>query len=98
EALPPAAGGAETGPGGPAGSARPQAAAGAPGSGPRTGHGRRRLLVGVGAVVVRVLATVIGVRLAAGSTTAKNAADSTAAQASASARASTSASPATSAA
>ena len=49
-------------------------------------------------MVVLVLASVIGVRLASGSATAKNAADSTAAQASASARASTSASPATSAA
>jgi cytoskeletal protein RodZ len=88
----PGAGGARTGPGAPVGSARPQAAAAAPGSGPRTGRGRRRLLVGVGAVVVLALASVIGVRLASGSTTAKNAADSTAAQASASARASTSAS------
>jgi hypothetical protein len=92
----PAAGGAGTGPGAPAGSARPQAAAAAPGHG--TGRGRRRLLVGVGAVVVLALASVIGVRLASGSTTAKNAADSTAAQASASAKASTSASSATSAA
>jgi len=79
----PAAGGAGTGPGEPAGSARPQAAAAAPGPGTR--RGRRRVLVGVGAVVVLVLASVIGVRLASGSTTAKNAADSTAAQASASA-------------
>ena len=94
----PAAGGAGTGPGAPPGSARPQGAAAAPGPGPRTGRGRRRLLVGVGAVVVLVLASVIGVRLASGSTTAKNAADSTAAQATASARASRSASPATSAA
>ena len=93
----PAAGGAGTGPGAPAGSTRPVAASAAPGPDPRAGRGRR-LLVGVGAVAVLVLASVIGVRLASGSTTAKNAADSTAAQASASARASTSASPATSAA
>ena len=94
----PAAGGAGAGPGAPAGSARPQAAATAPGSGPRAGRDRRRLLVGVGAVIVLALASVIGVRLASGSTTAKNAADSTAARASASASASASSSPATSAA
>ena len=94
----PAAGGAGARPGAPAGNARPQAAATAPGSGPRAGRDRRRLLVGVGAVIVLVLASVIGVRLASGSTTAKNAADSTAAHTSASPTASTSASPATSAA
>ena len=92
----PAARGAGAGLGTPAGSARPQAAAAAPG--PGAGRGRRRLLAGVGAVVVLVLASVIGVRLASGSTPAKNAANSTAAQASASAKASTSASSATSAA
>ena len=63
-----------------------------------TGRGRRRLLAGVAAVAVLVIAGVLGVRLASGSTTAKNAADSTAAQASASAKAGKSASPATSAA
>ena len=96
----PAAGGAGTGLGTPAGSARPQGAAATPGpgSGAATGRGRRRLLAGVGAVAVLVIAGVLGVRLASGSTTAKNTADSTAAQASASAKAGKSASPATSAA
>ena len=98
----PAAGGAgagpgtTAGPGGPAGSARPQPEALAPGAG--TGPGRRRLLAGAAAVVVLVIAGLVGVRLASGSTTAKNAADSTAAQAGASAKAGKSASPATSAA
>jgi Helix-turn-helix domain len=96
----PAAGGAGTGLGTPAGSARPQGAAATPGpgSGAATGRGRRRLLAGVAAVAVLVIAGVLGVRLASGSTTAKNTADSTAAQASASAKAAKSASPATSAA
>jgi cytoskeletal protein RodZ len=92
----PAAGGAGT----PAGSTRPQAAASAaPGPRPRTGRGSRRLLVGAAAVVVLVLAGVVGVRLASGSTTAKNAAASTSAQATGSAaKAGKSATPATSAA
>jgi Helix-turn-helix domain len=95
----PAAGGAGTGLGTPAGSARPQAAAAPePGPGSAAGHGRRRLLAGVAVVAVLVIAGVLGVRLASGSTTAKNTADSTAAQASASAKAGKSASPATSAA
>jgi len=94
----PAAGGAGAGLGSPSGNARPQAYAAAPGPGSGTGHGRRRLLTGVVAVVVLVVAGVVGVRLASGSTTANSAADSTAAQASASAKASKSASPATSAA
>jgi cytoskeletal protein RodZ len=98
----PAAGGAGAGLGAPAETARPQAAAATPGpgsgSGSATGRGRRRLLAGVAAVAVLVIAGVLGVRLASGSTTSNNAADSTAAQASASAKAGKSASPATSAA
>ena len=96
----PAAGGAGAGLGTPAGSARPQAAGATPGPGrgSATGRGRRRLLAGVAAVAVLVIAGVLGVRLASGSTTSNNAADSTAAQASAAAKAGKSASPATSAA
>jgi cytoskeletal protein RodZ len=94
----PAAGGAGAGLGTPSGGARPQADAAAPGPGSGTGHRQRRLLAGVVAVVVLALAVVVGVRLASGSTTAKNAADSTAARAGASAKPSRSASPATSAA
>jgi transcriptional regulator with XRE-family HTH domain len=91
----PAADSAGTGLGTPAGSARPQAAAAAPGPGPATGRGPRRLLAGVAVVAVLVIAGVLGVRLASGSTTAKTTADSTTAHSSASAK---SASPATSAA
>jgi transcriptional regulator with XRE-family HTH domain len=98
----PAAGGAGAGLGTPVGSARPQDAGGTPGpgsgSGSATGRGRRRLLAGVAAVAVLVVAGVLGVSLASGSTTGKNTADSTAAQASAAAKAGKSASPATSAA
>lgn len=96
----PAAGGAGAGLGAAVGSARLQAAGATPGPdrGSATGRGRRRLLAGVAAVAVLVIAGVLGVRLASGSTTAKNAADSTAAQASAAAKAGKSASPATSAA
>jgi transcriptional regulator with XRE-family HTH domain len=94
----PAAGGAGAGLGAPAGSARPQAAAAAAGPGSPAGRGRRRLLAGVAAVAVLVIAGVLGVRLASGSTTSKNAADSTAAQASASAKAAKSATSASSAA
>ena len=94
----PAAGGAGAGLGIPTGSARPQADAAAPGPGSGTSHGRRRLLAGVAAVVVLVLAGVVGVRLASGSATAKSATNSTAAQAAASAKTGRSASPATSAA
>jgi len=75
----PAAGGAGAGLGAPAGSARPQAAAAAAGPGSPAWRGRRRLLAGVAAVAVLVIAGVLGVRLASGSTTSKNAADSTAA-------------------
>jgi transcriptional regulator with XRE-family HTH domain len=89
----PAAGGAGAGPGTPAGSARPQAAAAA-GPGSPTGRGRRRLLAGVAAVAVLVVAGVLGVRLASGSTTTKNAADSTTARASASAKAAADSKPA----
>ncbi|HEX4291832.1 MAG TPA: helix-turn-helix transcriptional regulator, partial [Trebonia sp.] len=88
----PAAGGAGAGPGTPAGSARPQAAAAGPGS--PTGRRRRRLLAGVAAVAVLVVAGVLGVRLASGSTTTKNTADSTTAQASASAKAAADSKPA----
>jgi cytoskeletal protein RodZ len=95
----PAAGGAGTGPGTPAEGAGPQAAPAAAGASPRSRRGGRRLLVGVAAVVVLALAGVVGVRLASGSATAKDAADSTTAQAvGATAKASKSASPATSAA
>jgi len=94
----PAAAGTGTGLGTSARSTGPQAAAAASRTGSGAGRGRRRLLVGVGAVVVLVLASVLGVRLASGSTTAKNTADSTAAQASASAKAAKSASASTSAA
>ncbi len=54
----------------PAGSTRPQGAAATPGpgSGAATGRGRRRLLTGVAAVAVLVIAGVLGVRLASGST------------------------------
>ena len=98
----PAAAGPGAGLGTPVGSARPQDAGATPGpgsgSGSATGRGRRRLLAGVAAVVVLVIAGVLGIRLASGSTTAKNTADSTAARASAAATAGKSASPATSAA
>jgi cytoskeletal protein RodZ len=90
----PAAGGAGTGLGTSARSTGPHAAA-APGPRSPTGHGGRRLLAVAGVVVVLVLASVVGIRLSSGSTTAKNAADSTPAS---SAKASKSASPATSAA
>ena len=94
----PAADSAGTGLGTPAGNARPQAAAAAPGPGSATGRGPRRLLAGVAVVAVLVIAGVLGVRLASGSTTAKTTADSTTAHSSASAKAGKSASPATSAA
>ena len=88
----PAVGGAGSGLGTPAGSARPQA----PGSGSGTGRGRRRLLAGVAAVAVLVIAGVLGVRLASGSTTTKNTADATTAQARASAKAAANSKPAAS--
>jgi transcriptional regulator with XRE-family HTH domain len=91
----PAAGGTGTGLGTPAGGTGFQAAPAAPGPGSGTGRGGRRLLGVAAAVVVLVLAGVVGVRLASGSTTAKNTADSTAAS---SAKAGKSASPTTSAA
>jgi hypothetical protein len=91
----PAAGGTGTGVGTPAGTTGPQSAAAAPGPRAGTEHGGRRLLAVAAVVVVLVVAGVVGVRLASGSTTAKNAADSTAAP---SAKAAKSASPATSAA
>jgi transcriptional regulator with XRE-family HTH domain len=94
----PAEGGAGAALGTPASSPRPQPAAAAPGAGGsptgRGGRGGRRLLAAAAAVVVLVVAGVLGVRLASGSTTAKNTADSTAAKATASAKAVTSASPA----
>jgi Helix-turn-helix domain len=72
----------------PTGNTRPQAAVPAA-SGPhhRTGGGSRRLLIGAAAVLVLALAGVVGVRLASGSTTSKNAADSTSARATGSAQA-----------
>jgi hypothetical protein len=91
----PAAGGAGTGLGTPARSTGPQAAPAAPGPRPRTGPGRRRVLAVAASVVVLVVAGVVGVRLASGSTTSRNAADSAATSA---AKAGKSASPATSAA
>jgi Helix-turn-helix domain len=90
--------GTPAGPGTSAGIGRPQADAAAPAPGSGTAHSRRRLLAGVVAVVVLVLAGVVGVRLASGSTTAKNAADTTAAQASASAKVKSASSAASSAA
>jgi cytoskeletal protein RodZ len=93
------AAGAGTGLGTPAEGVGPQAAPAAAGTSPRSRRGGRRLLVGVAVVVVLALAGVVGVRLASGSATAKDAADSTTAQAvGAAAKASKSASPATSAA
>jgi cytoskeletal protein RodZ len=84
----------------PTGNTRPQAAVtAASGQRPRTGGGSRRLLIGAAAVLVLALAGVVGVRLASGSTTSKNAADSTSAGATGSAaRTGKSASPAASAA
>jgi hypothetical protein len=88
----PAAHDAATGLGTPARSTGPQAAASTPGPRSGTGHGGRRVLAVAGAVVVLVLAGVVGVRLASGSTTAKNAANSAAAGSSAKAGRSASAS------
>ena len=91
----PAAGGSGTGPMRPPEGTGPQAAPVAAGMSPRNRRDGRRLLVGVGVVVVLALAGVVGVRLASGSATA----NSTTAQAvGATAKASKSASPATSAA
>jgi hypothetical protein len=92
----PAADGAGAGLGTPAETSRPQGAAATPGSGPRDGHGRRRVLVGLAAVVVLALAGVVGARLASGSANAKNTANAT--TAGSTAKAGGSASPATSAA
>jgi cytoskeletal protein RodZ len=91
----PAASGAGTGLVTPAEGTGPPTAPVAAGTSPRGRRDGRRLLVGVGVVVVLALAGVIGVRLASGSATA----NSTTAQAvGATAKASKSASPATSAA
>ena len=86
--LQPAAGGAGSGLGTPAEPTRAvPAVPPASGPGPRPQR-NRRLLAGVGALVVVLLAVVVGVRLASGSTTSKNTADSTAARSSATATAS----------
>jgi Helix-turn-helix domain len=61
----------------PDGWATPVARAEAPAASPRARRGGRRLLAGVAAVALLAIVAVVGVRLASGTTTAKNAADST---------------------
>ena len=67
----------------PDGWANPVARAEAPAASPRPRRGGRgrRVLIGVAAVAVLAIVAVVGVRLASGTTTAKNAADSTSARA-----------------
>jgi helix-turn-helix protein len=65
----------------PDGWATPVARAEAPAASPRAPRGGRRLLIGVAALAVLAIVVVVGVRLTSGTTTAKNAADSTSARA-----------------